>query len=117
MTYDRMLRLELPETLAALDTPAFAETLQRELTAQVDRLPLQESLQRTDRALTDDIRIVPLRVEKGEGAVRIRVGIFYQGILAGSCCADDPTPVEPEVEYCEFTILTKPCCPSGKDPV
>lgn len=107
MNDDRILHLELPETLAALDTPAFAEVLQRELAAQAERLPLQEALQRTDRALTDGIRVVPLQVEKGEGEVRIKVGIFYQGILAGSCCADDPTPVEPEVEYCELTVLVK----------
>ncbi len=106
-TDDRILHLDLPETLAALDTPAFAEVLQRELAAQAERLPLQEALQRTDRALTDGIRVVPLQVEKGEGEVRIKVGIFYQGILAGSCCADDPTPVEPEVEYCELTVLVK----------
>jgi len=32
----------------------------------------------------------------------VRAGVFYRGIIAGSCCIDDPTPVEPHEEYCEL---------------
>lgn len=100
-----VVELSLPRTLAALDSPEFARILQEEVAAQADRLPLQEHLRHTDRALTEGIRVVPLHVERDGDRVRIKAGIFYQGILAGSCCADDPTPVEPQQEYCEVWIL------------
>ena len=31
-------------------------------------------------------------------------GIFYTGVVAGCSCADDPTPVEEQHEYCEVLI-------------
>jgi hypothetical protein len=34
------------------------------------------------------------------GHVAVRVGLFFAGINAGACCADDPTPVETHREYC-----------------
>ena len=35
-----------------------------------------------------------------ENSVQIKAGIFYQGILSGCSCADDPTPTSPSNEYC-----------------
>ena len=29
------------------------------------------------------------------------MGIFYAGIIVGSCCDSDPTPVCEQTEYCE----------------
>ena len=109
------ISLPLPKTVAAIGTTAFGETLQRELAAQADRLLpiLQEALCHSDRALTEGLRVVPLHVERREGGAFIRAGIFYQGITAGSCCADDPTPVEPVTEYCELG-LTACSCPGGR---
>jgi hypothetical protein len=40
--------------------------------------------------------------ESGITVIRARVGVFFSGIVAGCRCADDPTPVEPQDEYCEF---------------
>jgi hypothetical protein len=36
--------------------------------------------------------------------IRARAGIFYTGIIAGCSCADDPTPVNEENEYCEVQL-------------
>jgi hypothetical protein len=30
------------------------------------------------------------------------VGVFFSGIITGCSCADDPTPVETQNEYCEL---------------
>jgi hypothetical protein len=30
--------------------------------------------------------------------------VFFSGILSGCSCADDPTPVEAQAEYCELAI-------------
>jgi hypothetical protein len=39
-----------------------------------------------------------------DGFIRARAGIFFQGILSGCSCADDPTPVEEQSEYCELVF-------------
>jgi hypothetical protein len=36
--------------------------------------------------------------------IRVRVGVFFSGIVAGCSCADDPTPVEAQNEYCELLV-------------
>jgi hypothetical protein len=42
---------------------------------------------------------------RGEaGAIRARIGVFFHGIIAGCSCADDPTPLEPQQEYCELEL-------------
>ena len=38
------------------------------------------------------------------GLIRARVGVFFHGVIAGCSCADDPTPVEPQQEYCELEL-------------
>jgi hypothetical protein len=34
--------------------------------------------------------------------LRVKAGIFYAGILGGCNCADDPTPLDTQPEYCEL---------------
>ena len=38
--------------------------------------------------------------------IRVKAGIFYTGIISGCSCADDPTPIAEQNEYCvmEFCI-------------
>jgi hypothetical protein len=39
-------------------------------------------------------------IEERGDQLAVRVGLFFAGINAGACCADDPTPVESHHEYC-----------------
>ena len=43
-------------------------------------------------------------VSDAQSVIRVTVGIFYTGIIAGCSCADDPTPVEENTEYCEVQL-------------
>ena len=36
--------------------------------------------------------------------IHVKAGIFYTGIIAGCSCADDPTPVDEQAEYCEVRL-------------
>ena len=36
------------------------------------------------------------------GIIFARAGIFYTSIIAGCNCADDPSPVDEQTEYCEI---------------
>jgi hypothetical protein len=44
--------------------------------------------------------VVVLGVAEEPDYIRVKAGIFYQGIIAGCSCADDPTPVGEQTEYC-----------------
>ena len=97
--------IRLPETLAAWGTPAFAECLQQELAGQgADALPLQQGLASGSYVQDGDLGVMLLGVSEAPGAIRAKVGVFYQGVIAGCSCADDPTPVDSTTEYCELQL-------------
>lgn len=99
----------LPETLAAWNTPGFEAAFKREAASLDPKLlPLQQGLSHSNHALDDDLEFVLLEAHEDDDLLVIKAGIFYQGIVAGCSCADDPTPIEPQTEYCEvlFEIQT-----------
>jgi hypothetical protein len=95
--------IRLPRSLDAWNTPGFRDVLKREI-EQLDagKLPLQQALSSTSYALTDSLQVMVLGVTDAPDLIRAKVGIFFSGIVAGCSCADDPTPVEPQNEYCEL---------------
>ena len=95
----------LPMALAAWNTPDFEGALKREIEATgAGWLPLQQGLSSSSYALDDNISAMIIGVSDEPGCIRARVGIFYSGIIAGCSCADDPTPVEAQAEYCEVRL-------------
>ncbi len=94
-----------PDSLRACGTPALNATLKRELERlDADRLPLQQGLSTSSYALDDKLSVIVLGASEEAGRVRARAGIFCAGIIAGCNCADDPTPVDEHVEYCEIQV-------------
>jgi len=93
------------DALNAWGTPDFTAILQRELERlKADQLPLQQGLSSTSHALDSRISAMIIGVD-GEGSViRAKAGIFYTGIVAGCSCADDPTPVTEQDEYCVVLV-------------
>lgn len=95
----------LPKTLNAWGTADFDAALKKEIEAlEVEQLPLQQGLSAGSYALGDRIEAMVIGAHEHDGVIRARVGIFYSGIIAGCSCADDPTPVEPQPQYCEVQI-------------
>jgi hypothetical protein len=95
----------LHASLQAWNTPAFAETLAREI-AQLglDELPLQAGLSRGSMALDDNLTAIIISAYEEAGRICARVGISYSGIIAGCSCADDPTPDNLTTEYCQIRL-------------
>jgi hypothetical protein len=93
----------LAESVGAWNTTAFRDVLKREI-ERLDPglLPLQQALSATSYALGEGFQAMVLGVSEQAGSIRAEVGIFFSGIVAGCSCADDPTPVEPQNEYCEL---------------
>lgn len=97
--------IRLSKSLNAWGTPDFNGTLKLEV-EQLDggQLPLQQGLSFSSVALDSRIEAMVLNVSEDAEAIRAKVGIFYAGIIAGCNCADDPTPVDEQNEYCEVLL-------------
>ena len=95
--------LSFPNALARRDHGDFEDVLRREIEALgAGRLPLAQGLIHGSHVAGDAIQARIIGVTRDPGRIRVRAGIFFEGILAGCSCADDPTPVEPQNEYCEL---------------
>ena len=64
------------------------------------QLPLQQGLSTGSHAIDNQLEAMIIRVSGEAGVIRVKAGIFYSGIIAGCSCADDPTPVSEQSEYC-----------------
>jgi hypothetical protein len=100
LTVQDIEMIRLTKALNAWGTPEFEGALKQEI-EQMDaaQLPLQQGLTTGSYAL-DGHKAMIIDVSEETGLIRVKAGIFYSGIIAGCSCADDPTPVNEESEYC-----------------
>lgn len=97
--------LKLPALLDAWNTDAFRSVLKAELEALgEDNLPLQQGLSQSSRVSDSGYKVMPISEQDEGDTIKARVGVMYQGIIAGCSCADDPTPVDEINEYCELLV-------------
>ena len=95
----------LTRSLHAWGTTDFESVLKAEIEQMgVGQLPLQQGLSISSYALGDDLNVMIIRVSDGADFIRVKAGIFYKGIIAGCSCADDPTPIDENNEYCEVLL-------------
>lgn len=97
--------MRLTAAARAWGTADFPATLKRELAAHAAELPLQQALTGTSAVSDEAVTVVLLDAQADTGQIHAKVGVFFGGILAGCSCADDPTPVEPQTEYCELRLI------------
>jgi hypothetical protein len=102
---ERQAMIRLDAALEAWGTAAFETVLKADI-EQLDAasLPLQQGLSHSSYACDEDIKVVVTRATEVAGMLQVRAGIFYSGIIAGCSCADDPTPTDTCLEYCEVQI-------------
>jgi hypothetical protein len=94
--------LKLTDSLEARGTSGFEAALKEEIqNLDYGMLPLQEGLSQSSHVSDAKISVVILKVSETRDSICVKTGIFYAGIIAGSCCADDPTPITENTEYCE----------------
>ncbi len=97
--------MRLARSLAAWNSSCFKEVLKEELEQLGPaQLPLQQGVSATSVALDDGFGVTVISAREEPGCIRAKVGVFFSGIVAGCSCADDPTPVEPQPEYCEVLL-------------
>jgi hypothetical protein len=97
--------IRLTKTLNAWGTLAFEGILKAEVEQlDADLLPLQQGLTTSSHVTDSPHKVIIIRVTDDVGYIHINAGIFYSGIIAGCSCADDPTPIDEQNEYCEVQI-------------
>ena len=91
----------LPKSVLAWKTAEFSAVLKREI-EQMDagHLPLQQGLSSSSYVTDRPFQAMIISVGEEAGLIRAKAGIFYTGIIAGCSCADDPTPIDEQTEYC-----------------
>ena len=93
--------IRLVDVLNAWRTPEFSKILKAAIEGMdSSQLPLQQGLATTSYALDTRLKAMIISATEERDFIRARVGIFYSGIIAGCSCADDPTPVDEQNEYC-----------------
>jgi hypothetical protein len=97
--------LHLEQAMKAWGTPEFERTLKQILAQEAAHLPLQQGLCTGNYVSDAPITVSIQSVVELENRLRVRAGIFYQGILGGCSCSDDPTPNSDINEYCEVQIV------------
>jgi len=97
-------------SLQAWNTTCFNDVFKKEVCSlNADALPLQQGLAHSSYANADNLSITILKIEHDAVKILVKAGLFYTGIIAGCNCADDPTSVDENNEYCEavFSINKK----------
>lgn len=98
--------IRLTKSLQAWGTSNFEGVLKTELEQiSADLLPLQQGLAITSHVTESPHKVMIINVADEAGAIRVKAGIFYSGIVIGCSCADDPTPINEQSEYCEVQFV------------
>lgn len=93
--------MRLAKSVRAWGTPKFREVLKDEIEhLAISEFPLAQALQSGNFFADERPTVMINSIEDRGDHVAVRVGLFFAGINAGACCADDPTPVESHQEYC-----------------
>jgi len=94
--------ISLPLALKTWPGADFNAAIKHEITRlNPDLLPLQQGLQHSNYAPGDDVSATILHSEETANSIIVKAGLFYSGIISGCSCADDPTPIDRNTEYCE----------------
>ena len=94
-----MIRLD--NALRAWGKPEFKAILKQEIERMdAEQLPLQQGLTTGSYAVSNQLTAMINSVSEAEHHIRVTAGIFYKSVIGGCSCADDPTPVNENNEYC-----------------
>lgn len=97
--------ITLANSLSTWGSPEFARAFSNEVGAlDSEQLPLQQGLMQSSHVSDSGFSVVILNSSDTSNTISVKTAIFYSGVIAGSCCSDDPTPLNEQTEYCELLI-------------
>ena len=97
--------MRLKKSLNAWGTPDFKAVLKQEF-EQLNgcELPLQQGLTVSSHVTDRPIQAMVLSVVEEAARIRVKLGVFYTGVIAGCNCAEDPSPIDEQNEYCVIQL-------------
>ena len=97
--------IRLSSALHAWGTSDFDDAFRQELMQlSIDQLPLQKAISMGNYVIDEPITVMNINAVETAEAVQVRAGIFFQTVIAGCNCADDPTPASSINEYCVIQL-------------
>lgn len=85
--------------------PDFHSCLKTELESlNKDQLPLQQALSLGSVVADAPFEVMIIGSRADAANIHVKIGIFFKGVIAGCSCADDPTPLDEQNEYCEMEL-------------
>lgn len=98
--------LQLTHSLQHWQQADFSDTFLGEVSSlSLQQLPLQQAMSVGNMVTDDPPTIMINGSQENEDAIVVRTGVFFSSIIAGCSCADDPTPVDTNPEYCELEFV------------
>ncbi len=97
--------MKLEAALRHWGTPEFEGVLKQEIAQAADELPLQQALAYGSHVLDAPVTVLINRITEMNGLIEIHAGVFFQSIIAGCSCTDDPTPQNELAEYCDVSLI------------
>ncbi|HEY9098900.1 MAG TPA: hypothetical protein VIN38_08520 [Thiobacillus sp.] len=67
-------------------------------------LPLQEGLALSSHVTDRQVQIMPITTSETAQFISVKAGVFFTGVIAGCNCADDPSPIDEQNEYCVIQL-------------
>jgi hypothetical protein len=96
--------MRLKQSMQAFGSPEFKGVLKHEIAQHAGELPLQQGLATGNYVVDAPVTVIINSIAETALAIQVHAGIFYQGVIGGCSCADDPTPVSEINEYCEVRL-------------
>ncbi len=97
--------IQLTKALNSWGTTEFEDTLKCEIEQLgCKELPLQQGLAHSSYAIDNKLKVIVINVSEQSDSIQAKIGIFYTGVIAGCSCADDPSPLDEQNEYCELQV-------------
>ena len=98
--------IKLVKSLNAWNSEDFNSVLKQEVESlDASLLPLQQGLSQSSYVCERPFTVMMLQASDENQHIKVKLGISYSGVIAGSCCADDPAPLDEQVEYCEVELM------------
>lgn len=95
--------IKLKKSIDRWGTDTFNKTLKEEIESlDAEQLFLQQALSASSYVTDTDFSVMIISVSESADTISAKAGVFFSGIIAGCSCADDPTPVDEQNEYCEL---------------
>lgn len=98
-----MIRLD--KALRAWGSPDFKTILKHDIESMdAELLPLQQGLTIGNYVIANQHTAMINSASEAGNLICVTAGIFYQSVISGCSCADDPTPVNENNEYCVMRL-------------